>query len=78
MRAPLRTVMVVLWVSSIAGAAIIALLSIGWVSWVSFAISGLVGLIVGVPAGIWTAHAIKREDPNWPPKRFRYRNADRS
>lgn len=75
MSAPLRTFMVFLWVSSVAGAAVVALLSIGWVSWVSFAIAGVVGLVVGVPAGIWTARLIKRDDPNWPPTRLRIRKA---
>ena len=71
---PLRSIMVVLWVVCVAGSALIALLSFGAVTWVSFAISGVVGLIVGFPAGLWTARAIKRDDPNWPPQRNRFRN----
>lgn len=78
MLAPLRTFMVFMWVTSVAGAAVIALLSIGWFSWVSFPVSGVVGLAVGVPAGLWTAYAIKREDPNWPPKRIGSGKADRA
>lgn len=72
MNAPLRTLLVFLWVSSIAGAAVIAVLSFGWVSWVAFLISGVIGLVVGVPAGLWSARLIKRDDPNWPPKRLSY------
>jgi uncharacterized membrane protein YfcA len=75
MNAPLRTFMVFLWVSSLAGAAVVALLSIGWVSWVSFAIAGVVGLVAGVPAGIWTARLIKQGDPDWPPRRLRLSKA---
>ena len=68
MPAPLRTFMVVLWVASIAGAAVIAALAFGWMDWTAFAASGLAGLIIGIPAGIWTARRVKREDPNWPPR----------
>lgn len=78
MPAPLRTFMVLLWVSSIAGAAVVAFLSMGWVTWPAFATAGLLGLVVGVPAGIWTARAVKRDDPNWPPNRVRTRKPDRS
>lgn len=70
---PLRSIMVVLWVVCAAGAVLTALMSFGAVTWVSFAISGAIGLIVGLPAGLWTARAIKRNDPNWPPHRSRFR-----
>ena len=69
MPAPLRTFMVVLWAACIAGAAVIAALSLGWVGWMAFAVSGALGLILGVPLGLWTAHKIKRDDPAWPPRR---------
>lgn len=59
--------MIVLWVSCVAGALVIAFLAAGWVSWVAFAVAAVVGLVVGVPAGIWTARRIKVDDPNWPP-----------
>ncbi len=68
MFAPLRTFMVVIWVLCIAGAAVIAALSYGWVGWVAFVVSGIVGVVLGVPLGIWTAKQIKREDPAWPPR----------
>ncbi|MEZ5779125.1 MAG: hypothetical protein R3E44_12270 [Paracoccaceae bacterium] len=71
MPAPLRTFMVVLWVLSIAGAVVVAALSLGWVGWWPFIVAGVVGLVLGVPAGIWSARRIKREDPNWPPERRR-------
>ncbi|PVH28019.1 hypothetical protein [Pararhodobacter oceanensis] len=62
--------MVILWVSCVAGAAIVGFLSIGWVTWVAFVVAGLIGLAIGVPAGLWTAKAIKRDDPAWPPRRL--------
>lgn len=68
MLAPLRTIMVVLWVTSAAGVALVALMSLGAITWVSFAIAGVVGLAVGIPAGLWSARAIKRDDPSWPPR----------
>ena len=71
MFAPLRTLMVTLWVSCLAGGAVIVFLSIGWVSWLSFVTAGALGLVTGVPAGLWSARAIKREDPNWPSGRHR-------
>lgn len=67
MPAPLRTIMAVLWVACLAGAFFIVFLTFGWVGWTPVVISGIGGLILGIPAGIWTARAIKREDPAWPP-----------
>lgn len=69
MPAPLRSFMVLLWVSIVAGAAVIAFLALGFIHWMSFVVAGVLGLAVGVPAGIWTARLIKREDPSWPPHR---------
>ncbi len=69
MPAPLRSFMVFIWVVCVVGVAVIALLTLGWFTWITFAIAGVVGLVVGVPAGVWSARAIKREDPQWPPKR---------
>ena len=66
MPAPLRSILAALWVPCIAGAAVIILLSIGWTGWPIFAVSGALGLLLGIPAGIWTARQIKREDPGWP------------
>ena len=68
MPAPLRTIMVVLWVTSLAGAALVALMSFGAITWISFVIAGAFGFAVGIPAGLWSARAIKREDPSWPPR----------
>lgn len=71
MPAPLRSFLVALWVPCIAGAMVILLLSLGWTGWITFVVSGAVGLVIGVPAGIWTARKIKRQDPGWPPRRTR-------
>lgn len=78
MQAPLRSFTVFIWVISVAGAAVVALLAAGWFSWVSFALAAVAGLVVGVPAGIWTARAIKREDPNWSTRRSESRQAEKS
>lgn len=72
MKAPLRTLMVALWVACVAGAVLIVFLSLASITWVAFVVSGVVGILVGVPAGLWTAKAIKRDDPNWPPERTRF------
>ena len=66
MPAPLRSILAALWVPCIAGAMVIILLSLGWTGWITFAVSGAVGIVLGVPAGIWTARKIKRQDPGWP------------
>lgn len=63
MPAPLRTFMVFLWVACIAGAAVVAALSLGWVGWVPFAASGVLGLVLGIPLGLWSARRIKQENP---------------
>lgn len=49
---PLRTLLVALWVSSIAGAVVILRLSMGDYSVQAFAIAAAVGLILGVPAAM--------------------------
>lgn len=54
-----------IWVMCVAGAAVIAALSVGWVSWTAFVASGVVGLVIGIPAGIWNTRKMRREDPNW-------------
>lgn len=73
MPAPLRTIMVTLWVSSLAGAIVTGFLSAGWIGWMPFAVAGLIGLALGVPAGLFTARKIKRDDPDWPPRRVVHR-----
>ena len=68
MPAPLRSILAALWVPCITGAMVIILLSMGWTGWLTFAVAGAVGLVIGIPAGIWTARTIKRQDPGWPDK----------
>lgn len=75
MPAPLRTIMVSLWVSSLAGAIVVGFLSAGWVGWMPFVLAGVIGLVLGVPAGLYTARKIKRDDPDWPPAERRDRPA---
>ncbi len=68
---PLRLLMIAIWVACVTGTAVVVFLSLEWVTWIAFAAAGVLGLVIGVPAGIWSARAIKRDDPNWPPKRRR-------
>jgi predicted Abi (CAAX) family protease len=49
---PLRTWLIAVWVTSLAGAVVIAGLAAGFYSWHTFAIAGVIGLIIGVPAGL--------------------------
>lgn len=74
MPAPLSSILSAVWVVCIAGAVVIFLLSIGWTGWTTFAIAGVAGIVVGIPAGIWSARKIKREDPAWPPDESRGAN----
>jgi hypothetical protein len=49
----LRFLLVSLWTSSIAGAVLIAGLSMGYYGWSTFLWAGLIGLLIGVPAGLF-------------------------
>ena len=60
-----RLLIVPIWALSIAGAVVIAALSLGWVGWMPFAVAGAIGLVLGVPAGIWNTRKLRREDPHW-------------
>ncbi|MBK0328050.1 hypothetical protein I5535_12200 [Rhodobacteraceae bacterium F11138] len=71
---PLRSFMVVLWDACVAGAAVILLLALDWVSATAFVVSGLIGLVVDVPDGIWNAKRIKRKDAPWPSERRKSRS----
>ncbi|MFT4151820.1 MAG: hypothetical protein QM656_16585 [Paracoccaceae bacterium] len=57
---PLRSLMVTLWVSCIAGVVVIAGLALGMVNWQLFAIAAVIGLVTGFPAGLWTARTLRR------------------
>jgi hypothetical protein len=49
---PLRTWLITIWVTSLAGAVVIAGLAAAHYSWHTFAVAGVLGLIIGVPAGL--------------------------
>lgn len=51
---PLRTFLVALWVACLAGAVVVAGLVMGQYSWTTFFLAGVIGLLVGIPAGIAT------------------------
>ncbi|MBV7380805.1 hypothetical protein [Maritimibacter dapengensis] len=65
-----KLLLIPIWALSIAGAVVIAGLSIGAISWVTFAVAAVVGLVLGIPAGIWNTRKIRREDPNWENGRY--------
>ena len=69
MKAPLRILLATLWALCIAGVVIVAALSLGIVEWQDFATAVIAGLVLGIPAGIWTERRIKRNDPFWPRRR---------
>lgn len=56
----LRWLLAALWISSIAGAVVIAALSLGWVGWAPFIVAGLVGGVLGWPAAILNARYLRR------------------
>ena len=57
---PLRSLIVSIWVMCAAGAALIAGMVMGYVDWQVFAVAAVVGLVVGVPGGLWSARAMRR------------------
>lgn len=61
-----RFVLSPLWALCIAGALLIAFFSFGWYDWSAFVTAGVVGLIAGVPAGVWNARKLRRDDEAWP------------
>ena len=66
----LRWFNIPLFVASIAGTVVIVALALGFYTWWAFAISGVVGIVLGVPLGIWVTNAIKRAGSAWPPERL--------
>lgn len=61
-----RLVFAPLWTLCLAGAALIAFFTIGWYDWAAFATAAAIGLMAGIPAGIWNAHKVRRDDGAWP------------
>lgn len=59
---PLRSIMVTLWASCIAGAVVVAGLVLGIVNWWLFGLAVVVGGVLGVPAGLWTARTLRQGD----------------
>lgn len=49
---PLRSLLVAIWVASVAGTVVIVGLSAGYYSWSTFAVAGIVGLALGIPGGL--------------------------
>lgn len=51
---PLRSFLIALWVACTAGAIVVAGLSLGYYGWAVFVIGGLAGLLIGIPAALFT------------------------
>lgn len=49
---PLRTLLTVLWVACVAGAAVVAGLALGYYSWATFVVAAVAGLLIGVPGAL--------------------------
>ena len=60
-----RLLFVPLWTLCIAGAVLIACLALGWMTWKAFALAAAVGLVLGIPGGLWTTRKVRRDDPDW-------------
>jgi uncharacterized membrane protein YfcA len=69
MRNKLNFYNIPLAVLCIAGAAFIVALVLGYCNWQAVVISGAIGLILGIPAGIAVTRRIRRKDPAWPDDR---------
>ncbi|HBD89734.1 MAG TPA: hypothetical protein DC061_03465 [Gemmobacter sp.] len=54
MPAPLRSLLIALWVACIGGAVVIGGLSMGYYNWQIFVIGAIAGLVIGVPAALAT------------------------
>ncbi|MAM62303.1 hypothetical protein [Maritimibacter sp. UBA3975] len=64
-----RLLLIPLWALCAAGVVVIAGLAVGFMTWVTFAVAAVIGLAIGIPAGLWNTHKIKREDPDWDHRR---------
>ncbi len=60
-----RLLFIPLWALCVAGVVVIAGLALGLFTWVTFVVAGVVGLIVGIPAGLWNTKKVRRDDPDW-------------
>ena len=59
MIAPLRSLLITLWVFCVAGAVMAAGLVLGAYDWWTFAAAGMTGVLAGVPAGLATWAALR-------------------
>ncbi|OOY09813.1 hypothetical protein [Thioclava sp. F36-7] len=68
MKKPLRLFLAALSALVVTWVVVIAALTFGFVGWQEFAFAVIVGIVLGIPAGLWTERRIKRNDPFWPPR----------
>lgn len=60
-----RLLFIPLWALCVAGVVVIAGLALGLFTWATFVVAGVVGLVVGIPAGLWNTKKVRRDDPDW-------------
>ncbi|MBR9762040.1 MAG: hypothetical protein GYB53_00505 [Rhodobacteraceae bacterium] len=60
-----RLLFIPLWAMCIAGAVLTAFLAAGWIGWQPFALAAVIGLLLGVPGGLWNTYKVRRDDPGW-------------
>lgn len=65
MRYGWRLLFIPIWALCIAGGVLVAFFSFGWYTWAAFVVAGVIGLVTGIPAGIWNTRKVRREDPDW-------------
>ncbi|MFN4100795.1 MAG: hypothetical protein ACK4GT_13545 [Pararhodobacter sp.] len=61
--APLRSGMAALTAACVAGGVVVGGLVAGWYDWRLFVLAGVVGLVVGIPLGIWIAFMMRVQPP---------------
>ncbi|WP_146195145.1 hypothetical protein [Pararhodobacter marinus] len=62
-QAPLRSTMATIAAACVAGAVVIVGLALGYIDWRLFAAAAVIGVVVGVPVGIWIAHRMRATPP---------------
>lgn len=66
MRNKLNLFNVPIAVACVAGAALVVAFVLGYYSWQAVAVSAVIGLVLGIPLGIWATRKVRRGDPAWP------------
>ncbi|MEC7765174.1 MAG: hypothetical protein VX874_24935 [Pseudomonadota bacterium] len=60
-----RLLFIPLWALCIAGVVVVAGLVLGFFTWLTFLVAAIIGLAIGIPAGLWNTRKVRRDDPDW-------------